>query len=137
MPSKDFKIRVRNKDGKEFDARTSIVNFDSEDLDVAKAEWEKQHIGTGQTLVSIELIGDTTEQGMRAIQETVDKVNSVTARNAPPAPSAPASTRRRDRLRRHAHRRPARAGDHRVRRVRPRGVGGAAAIGERARRPRR
>jgi hypothetical protein len=87
MPSKDFKIRVRNKDGKEFDARTSIVNFDSEDIDVAKAEWEKQHIGTGQTLVSIELIGDTSEAGMRAIQETVDKVNSVTARNAPPAPA--------------------------------------------------
>jgi hypothetical protein len=65
------------------------VNFDSEDPEVAKAEWEKQHRGTGQTLVSIEFVGDTTEQGFRSIQETVDKVNAVTARNAPPvAPSA-------------------------------------------------
>jgi hypothetical protein len=68
MPSKDFKVRIRDKNGKVFDNLvTSMVNFDSEDPAEARRKWEEMHAGTGQVLEDIQFVGDTSQETFKRI----------------------------------------------------------------------
>jgi hypothetical protein len=77
MPSKDFIVTTRDKNGREVKSRTSIVNFDNEDPKAAQAEWER--LNPGHNVVSFEFAGDTSQQTLRDITNL-----------APPGPVPPA-----------------------------------------------
>jgi hypothetical protein len=86
MPSRTFDITLKDKaTGQEHKARTTIVNFDSDDIEAAKAEWAKHNANA--ELIEMTPAADLSEADQQRVRDMLNR--NVQGSVSSPAPLQP------------------------------------------------